>query len=804
MNFADTAGVGKHVPETTTIDHGAGGLGVWRTLRYGRFEFLSFLAYMAAYEFILFWFRKIDVYHDHFSARGDVVLVNNALRVLFIFYLFWIVYTPGKWLIARIAGRGSVTASRGEELAIGFMAGTGIWHVAMLALGFLNLLSWWAAVALTVPIVLLSFAHFRGSVAELSLAIKSVMTDRDVASQRNIGLRGMLLLAVAAALAALLLVKGLYPAGGHDYYTHYFHYYQAVIRHHGLWPNEVWYHFYYSKGAGLYFLSTLLTDPLAPQLVTFCLFAISAVALFRLARRISPDTDWPWVAVFLYFAFYIYTPGVGEFRDNGGWADFEKLHELNTSLIISILWLLTEAVAASGRRRIAFGAAAASATVCAILINITIAPYLGGVFGLVAMFYLLRRKWWEFLTCMALGVVAGVTMLGVFAINYGASGLINDQGILLFWQFANVERLYNWGALLLVILEHWGTTGMAANSVPLSSATIRFLTLSLRLDLLWPAVAIGLSARALQVLRRTSPSLPIQAASVTLSSGLIAYVALAIAAGRSEPISFFRYSSFIVPVVIAATVALYETEEGRMKVMPLVRQHAIPVLAGACCLWATWATFPSGRLLPILSNAASFALGRLSIDQAYVDQTAWPGRLPWGAIYPGARGAYNVVGPNVPIWSFQVHAYCMLPDCRVEYEPAFVLSRDLDEVLFGSPEQARDALKASGHNYFLFSRELSLTDFIVRAPLFAPDNIGRYLGIRWTDGTTALLTWAGPDTIPFDGDWIASYRKVVEQSPSATSFPYGAVQRVYQRLRATPHPWKTFDLPWEGNRPYEP
>jgi hypothetical protein len=104
-------------------------------------------------------------------------------------------------------------------------------------------------------------------------------------------------------------------------------------------------------------------------------------------------------------------------------------------------------------------------------------------------------------TSLALGGVTGLTALGVFAINYAATGLINDQGILLFWRFA---ELYKWGALLLAIIVHWSTTGTVANSVPLSLGSVRLLALSLRLDLLWPMVVVGALTGAQPALRRTA------------------------------------------------------------------------------------------------------------------------------------------------------------------------------------------------------------------------------------------------------------------------------------------------------------
>ena len=82
------------------------------------------------------------------------------------------------------------------------------------------------------------------------------------------------------------------------------------------------------------------------------------------------------------------------------------------------------------------------------------------------------------------------------------------------------------------------------------------------------------------------------------------------------------------------------------------------------------------------------------------------------------------------------------------------------------------------------------------APLFAPDNITRHLGIRWTDGKTALLTWLGPGVTPLDEGWVADYRRTATESTTVQSFPYAAMQRIYMQLRATPHPWRPFKLPW--------
>ena len=200
-----------------------------------------------------------------------------------------------------------------------------------------------------------------------------------------------------------------------------------------------------------------------------------------------------------------------------------------------------------------------------------------------------------------------------------------------------------------------------------------------------------------------------------------------------------------------------------------------------------------------LNRALHFVSGRYSIDTAYSTQYGPPPRQEWSAIYSGARGAYGVVGPGTPIWSLHIHTYCMLPDCLVESYPSFLMTHHWDRVMFGTPDEARQTLHAAHLDYFLFTREDDIRDPLPLSPLFSADNIGRSLGIRWTDGTTSLLTWLGPGVTPLDQAWIADYRRAVERSGTVQSFPYAAMKQIFARLDATPHPWRALRLPWQGD-----
>ena len=326
------------------------------------------------------------------------ISANRALQYYYITYAAYLLFStcfgssklPVAWFCVSSRGKSGGPDNILDYIALSFFAGTGVWHVWMLILGYLSLYYVWAAVACTVPAVAFSYWNLRRIVLRGRNEIEEhsrIPLRGGVFSFIRWVIMGLAAFVVAAAAVALLLVKGLYPAGGHDYFVHYFPYLKAVIAHHSIWPNEVWYHYYYSKGAGLDFLAILLTDPLAPQLVTYCFFLASAIALFRLLQRISPNSLWPLVGVVLYLGIYIYTPGEGVYRANGGWGDFEKLHELTAALVIAIIWMTWGALESRGRAKLAWIVATSSALVAAVIISTPIALFLGLIFALLTVWF---------------------------------------------------------------------------------------------------------------------------------------------------------------------------------------------------------------------------------------------------------------------------------------------------------------------------------------------------------------------------------------------------------------------------------
>src|SRR4051812_30783899 len=82
--------------------------------------------FVGGYLAILFWFKIVDVYHNDFATAGILTTVYNGCRALYIFYLFWIIYQVGNFVLTCIA-KESWKAIRGiDRVVTGFFAGTGI------------------------------------------------------------------------------------------------------------------------------------------------------------------------------------------------------------------------------------------------------------------------------------------------------------------------------------------------------------------------------------------------------------------------------------------------------------------------------------------------------------------------------------------------------------------------------------------------------------------------------------------------------------------------------------------------------
>jgi hypothetical protein len=706
------------------------------------------------------WFGAIDFYHRHFFDTGPIVAADNVVRVIFVGIFSWLIYAPGAAiaaLVMRPDERAALTAP--ERGVLGFGIGLGIWHVAMLILGLAGLYYRPLIVALCLAVVIVSARHFANTAIAgwQSYAVGFAELRRGRATPQRIGI-----ILIGAAAVWLLLLRGLFPGGGGDYYTHYFYYYLEVLKNHGLAPNDVWYHYYYSKGSGLAFLGMLLTDPEAPALTTYPCVVFTAVAIATLAARMAPNSLWPAAGAVIYLFYYLVSFGA----DGGG--QFQKDHEEIAALVALTAWALCMERRAAPRP---FRIMAAATAIAAALITPPIAILLGFFIGLLAAWSMVRRRWRDMWGYGAVVATIAGAVLAVLVVGYLQTGLASDQALDVMLRFADFARLDRWGVIPQIIAVAWIRDNYLQWEQPFGRATLQEIADFMRLRFLWPFLTGPLIA--VVVLRMSGAFTgwrliaPRDARSALLTKqtawrlvALVAlFVAVAVLAGRNQSLSFTRLSSFFVPVLVMLAIAgsVWGLSWPLARRDDTVLRLLVPaiLLVGTLVAWQS----PAHWMSPLrreTANAMRFFAGSYSLAEAYSHANSL---YAFGAINPGALAAAQQLPYGTPIWSTNVDSYCMVPGCFIESVISFKMSGRLDEILGGDPELAKQRLQEAGLNYFLFMKDYRMIDLLPFSRLFAPETIGRYLGVKWSDGSTFLLTWIGPDTTPIGPDFLEAYTR---------------------------------------------
>jgi hypothetical protein len=754
---------------------------------------------------LVMWFGRSDFYYSHFFDHGTIVQHYLWGRLAFAVFMAWLIYAPGVAVVRVAAQRDEWDDLLApEQFALAFLLGASIWNVLLFEIGLSGHETRRVVFVLTLTVMALSVPHLASCIR------RGIDGCRRLAAGSTVHLLvitcGVVLLAVVSGL--FLLVKTSYPAGGHDYYTHYFSFYRRVVESGSIRPNEVWYHFYYSKGAGLFFAGMLLTDALAPALITTCFVAVGACLTFAMLKRGTNSTTLAWIGAVLFIALLIYTPGPDENRRNGGWADLEKHHEITAIAVFGMIWL-TSRLCVAGRAVTMWIAGLIACVVLLAVITLQLV-FLAGLYlmGFVAWFAWRRQFAKAAGTCVVC-VTAMLSVVVIAAINYHYTGLLLDQWIVLSWPIANLQKITDWGVMFEVIATHWAYTGLA-KPIPWDWSALPLVVTSLRWELLWPVLAAGVPFAVLAVStsggrrrlrQRWTPSLfwPL-----IWFSSVTAIVAL-FGGGRAQPISFYRLTSFCFGPTLCLALAWYALIMPRVS-SPAAAAAAVTLgVAGAGMSYATVMRVATRAIEiaetgseNIVVNASHLWHGRFSLKEAYQNQQGWPGRMPWGGIYPPMETVWRIVGSHTRIVSFHIHSYCMLPGCNVETLSAFRFSRHWSTVYFDTPQRAAEVLHQEGTNYFFFSKELQIFSTLPAAPVFSPDHISEQLGVRWTDGTSYLLTWIGPETKPLDAAVVAAYAMAVEHAPGGYQGFIGYQKdwkAVSRYLSAHPDP-RPFLLPW--------
>jgi hypothetical protein len=400
-------------------------------------------------------------------------------------------------------------------------------------------------------------------------------------------------------------------------------------------------------------------------------------------------------------------------------------------------------------------------------------------------------------------MVAGILLAIIATINYALTGIPLDQLLLYVWPIVDLEKVKRWGVLSEVLWAHFGMTGFARETEPLGWGAAYQLYRDLRLDLWWPVAAFGAGGGAFAVVagawrdKLNSPARRALLVSATAFVASFVFLGAVLGARNLQALSFYRFSSFAYAPILCAALLLCTAFPYPSRTKALV---AGAVIAAAV---ASGETGKHGRMMlagvPMLTGeAVSFLTGRSSLKVAY-QRPGWPARSPWGGIYPAMEEVWRIVGRGTPVYSLHTQSYCMLPDCRVLRWMDTRTVPDFDAVLFGTPDQAVAAIRQAGIDYFFYSTQLGkppqgISSPIILSPIFAPTAISDHFGIKWTDGSSYLLTWRDQSESPLDAEFLDAYRRQVENSLIWAGFPLADWRNIFAQFRDNGlHPYR---LPW--------
>jgi hypothetical protein len=728
-------------------------------------------------------FHLIQPYRLLFFSHEQLPLLLHSLgRLVFCGYYIAILFSIGNLVLSLVAKPALASAlSPLEEIAISILCGSAALRLAMLLLGFAGLYQWLLLAAIGTLFVALGAPRFAELIQQIAYgatrALKLPHADR--VALVVIGF------ALLLACAAVVTKKFLLPNGTGDYFSHYLPYFQTVASRGNIWPNEAWYHFFLSKGAGDIIFAVILSDLLGPSAVSCAMFFAALAIMCCLVQKGCRDPLVALAATAITAAGFIWTDetSIG-FRH---WAEFSKEHVISAVVFFGCVWAIWRQKTMPGEAGNAWACVTAAAFVGLIILRVQ--------FASIALLFLAIVFVWEYATgskhdarsrIIPVAATLGAAIM-VLASNYAITGLAEVTPFRAFWKVADQEKFSQWvSPFLLLLLDLGSSPDLGSFSPPDLSQfrTLPLLAAVFRLDrlspFLWPfgiPFIAALFLASTMLCKKAAARQYLLASHAGICGAMLGSAVLAFF-GVNQIGSLFRVYMFNMFPIIALGALPFAL--ARAFASQGIRT-AIGLLLACLALLA-----PVSEIDKIPRDerklAWEFLIGNASIADAYTPQKAvWPAALEMSA----------VTEPGAPIWISQVGwQFCVAPTCNLQSFFSFSMGRDWATIMFDSPSLAKAALQAERLNYFAIDTSAPFFDLLPYSAMFRPDVIGDYLGVIWTNGTVYLLTWRSERTTPMPPEFYVQYRKCIESALQFADF-----KQLYARLADIYERWKV-DRRW--------
>jgi hypothetical protein len=732
-------------------------------------------------------FKIYDPYNTLFFSKAWLPHVAHLIaRVLFSIYFFLILFCIGRLGLIPIQQSSLLfDLAPSEEIAISVLLGSSILRATMLIFGFFSTYFWPVLLALGVAALVVGMPRFAFLMRNSPMSFMKNWNSAMSSTQKIIV--ASIIGALISAVMAVSMGKFLYPNGTGDYFTNYFPFYKEVVRAGNIWPNDVWYHFYMSKGFGEIFFAIILSDFLGPQAVSQAMFILALVIAYAMMKRMFNDGIAGLSAAAIIAVGFIWT-----FEKNigfGDWAEFPKQHVITAVLFMGCVWISWLPLHMKKLQMRGWGIVCTSIYSGLVLVRPQFFMLIAVFLSLMSTYaWASNRRRSALIYLVGLLVSAGVVG-AMLTLNYSITGLAEVTPFRTFWRYADQAHFATWvSPFLMLLLDLGSSPDLGSISMPYLTQfkLLKLLAAVFRIDRagpvfgLWGIPFLIVVGCGFFLLRSGKKRLPLSErfwsgiATLTCMLGAATLVFFTV----NQIGSVFRLYTFcIFPVVMVALlpfVVLRSTFWETRWVRPVTG-----LALGAVCIVAV----PTAvRQIPQQQRSAfsSFAAGVSSIKDAYAAQNAaWEEGL----------AIVKVVGPDVPVWSSQLAKYCMAPGCNLQTFFSYSMGPDWHVIMFDDPTHARAALEKAGLNHFAVDTNEPFFDLLPYSQLFAPDHIQDNLALEWTDGTVYLLTWPSANTRPLPPEFIAAYLKTIQLALTAADLAglYGSLRDVYVKWKGKPH-----------------
>jgi len=382
--------------------------------------------------------NHFDVIGKDYNTSGLWLLIYNVLRTLPLIFWSMIFTSTGDCFLSVFQKHGgSGFKAIGDRLLVRFFLGAAICSLIFFILGLTGLLS-------TAGVCL--YGAFFLFYSKNVIPLWKEGLHRVRAWFRSLGnldrlAAGFSLLILGLFATRLFFVNTMYPAGsGCDVYNHYLPYLKEVIRTGSTAPNDVWYHFFYSKGVGISFFALLSGGVFGPKSMAFLLVLWSAGLVGSLTFRITKSALYGLLSSVIFLG--VFATG------SASTGEFFKHHVLLLGFLFATFWLLVSYVWGRGDDEAILGAMVCS--ICGLIAIPTAIAFFGILIGLVFLLLLLAKKRRQAAKVFVLGVVAVMVFSGLLILNYSQTGLYLETPIRFFWSFADSNRFSHWVSPYLI------------------------------------------------------------------------------------------------------------------------------------------------------------------------------------------------------------------------------------------------------------------------------------------------------------------------------------------------------------------